>query len=110
LLRWKIEDVSGRIITFDLHGYHIPNAEVRLLSQQVLLSTYGGHTKQTTRKVEDCPCFWTETFSYSISNVSEIKTILGLANINLTSAQKEMLLWHQRLSHANMAWIKNSDA
>ncbi len=135
MLRWKIEDVSGCIITFNLHGYHIPNAEVRLLSPQVLLSTYGGHTKQTTRKVEvcladgviliahlcprsrlpllpfvpniqDCPCFWTETFSYSVSNVSEIKTILGLANINLTSAQKEMLLWHQRPSHANMTWIK----
>jgi hypothetical protein len=107
LLRWKIEDVSGRIIiTFDLHGYHIPNAKIRLLSPQVLLSTFGGHTKQTTCKVEDHPCFWTETFSYSVSKVSEIKTILGSANINLTSAQKEMLLWHQHLLHANMAWIK----
>ncbi len=106
LLHWKIEDVSGRIITFDLHGYHIPNAKVCLLSPQVLLSTYGSHTKQTTCKVEVCladgviliahlcprsclplllfvptiqdrPCFWTETFSYSISDVSEIKTILG---------------------------------
>ncbi len=100
LLRWKIEDVSGHILTFDLHGYHIPNAEVCLLSPQILLSTYGGQTKQTTRKVEVCladgvilivhlcprsrltllpfvptiqdrPCFWTETFSYSISNISE---------------------------------------
>jgi hypothetical protein len=136
LLHWKIEDISGQIITFDLPGYHIPKAKVRLLSPQVLLSTYGGHTKQTTRKVEvvcladgvilnahlcpksclllllfvptdqDLPSFWTESFSYSTNDISAIKTILSLANMNLSSAQKKMLLWHQRLSHANMAWIK----
>ncbi len=37
-----------------IRGSSIPNAEVCLLSPQVLLSAYGGHTKQTTRKVEVC--------------------------------------------------------
>jgi hypothetical protein len=27
LFRWKIEDVSGCIINFDLQGYHIPEEE-----------------------------------------------------------------------------------
>ena len=32
--------------------------------------------------------------------------ILGSANNNLSSSQKELLLWHQHLSHANLAWIQ----
>jgi hypothetical protein len=47
LLRWKVEDVSGQIVNLDLPGYHIPGAEVRLLSLQVLILMFCGHTKQT---------------------------------------------------------------
>jgi hypothetical protein len=49
--------------------------------------------------------FWTYAFAYSANNVVQAKTILGSANNNLSS-QKELLLWHQRLSHANLAWIQ----
>jgi hypothetical protein len=46
LLRWKVE--------VDLPGYHIhiTGAEVCPLGPQVLLSVFGGHTKQTKHKVE----------------------------------------------------------
>jgi hypothetical protein len=36
LLRWKVEDRAGRVLNLDLPGYHIPGAEVCLLSPQVI--------------------------------------------------------------------------
>jgi hypothetical protein len=54
LLRWKVEDCAGRVVNLDLLGYHIPGAEVCLLSHQVLLLVFGGHTTQTTQKIEVC--------------------------------------------------------
>ncbi len=47
LLRWKLEDRAGRVVNLDLSGYHIPGAEVCLLSPQVILLVFGGHTTQT---------------------------------------------------------------
>ncbi len=47
LMRWKVEDLAGCVVNLELPGYHIPGAEVRLLSPQVLLSIFGGHTTQT---------------------------------------------------------------
>ncbi len=44
LMRWKVEDIAGQAVTLKLPGYHIPGTEVRLLSPQVLLSIFGGHT------------------------------------------------------------------
>ncbi len=50
--------------------------------------------------------FRTHAFAYSANDVVQAKTILGFANNNLSSSQKELLLWHQHLSHANLAWIQ----
>ena len=50
--------------------------------------------------------FWCDAFAYSVTNVAQTKTILSSANQNLSSSQKELLLWHQRLSHANLSWIQ----
>jgi hypothetical protein len=52
LMCWKVEDRAGRVVNLDLPGYHIPGVEVCLLSPQVLLLTFGGHTTQTMQKVE----------------------------------------------------------
>ena len=56
IIRWKVRDKIGKIVNLDLPGYHIPNAEVRLLSPQVLLSTVGGSSKavQTTADLVLC--------------------------------------------------------
>jgi hypothetical protein len=134
LLRWKVEDCAGCVVNLDLPGYHIPGAEVRLLSPQVILLVFGSHTTQTTQKIEVClanglvldahlcpqshlpllpfvpggsklTSFWTYAFAYSANDIVQAKTILGSANNNLSSSQKELLLWHQHLSHANLAWI-----
>jgi hypothetical protein len=39
IVRWKVRDTSGKIVNLVLVAYHIPNAEVRLLSPQVLLQS-----------------------------------------------------------------------
>ena len=44
-VRWKLRDKSGKTVNLDLPGYHIPNAEVQLLSSQALLTTVGGLAK-----------------------------------------------------------------
>ncbi len=134
LLQWNIADVAGRTVTLELPGYHVPGAEVRLLSPQVLLSIFGGHTMQTTQRVEVClenglilhahlcprsrlpllpfvpsdmpTSFWCDAFAYSSADVAKIKSVLHSANQNLSGSQKELLLWHQHLSHANLAWIQ----
>jgi hypothetical protein len=54
LMRWNVEDLADRVVNLDLPGYHISGVEVCLLSPQVLLLTFGGHTTQTTQKVEVC--------------------------------------------------------
>ena len=42
ILRWTMQDMHGETVHVELLGYHIPTAEVRLLSPQVLLKTIGG--------------------------------------------------------------------
>ncbi len=106
----------------ELLGYHIPKAEVRLLSPQVLIRTIGGQALQTTTNIKItlddgiklcatfCPRsnlpilplttkiqgnknkFWDNAFGYTLSNVSDTRSILSQVNANLSSSQKELLL------------------
>jgi len=45
IVQWKVETKAGDTINLDFLGYHIPNAEVRLLSPQVFLSKVGNGAK-----------------------------------------------------------------
>jgi hypothetical protein len=54
-------------------------------------------------------CFWSDDFGYSIQaykEIIEIKSVLHQTNSNLSSSQKEVLLWHQCLSHASTNWMQ----
>jgi hypothetical protein len=54
---------------------------------------------------EETSCFWSSAFSFNMMNIDEINRIrptLSQININLSSSQKELLLWHQQLSHASI--------
>ncbi len=120
-------------------GYHMPKAEVRFLSPQVLIKTVGGQSLQTNKGIDItldnginffahyCPhsnlpliplaipkeernCFWSTTFGFSASNfkrINAIKSTLLQENTNLSQPQKEILLWHQRLSHDLIPWIQS---
>ncbi len=52
ILCWLIKDTHGASIVIELMGYHIPNAEVCLLSPQVLLNTIGGKVVQTVQGID----------------------------------------------------------
>ena len=53
-------------------------------------------------------CFWTQCFGFSATvKDSWAKNILDASNQNLTLAQKELLLWHQRLAHAGISLVHN---
>ncbi len=52
ILCWSIQDTHGASVVIELMGYHIPNAEVRLLSPQVLLNTIGGKAIQTVQGID----------------------------------------------------------
>jgi hypothetical protein len=55
-------------------------------------------------------CFWSNAFGFTSSEFKEIIAIKSLLlttnNTNLSQPQKEVLLWHQRLSHASIPWIQ----
>jgi hypothetical protein len=52
IISWSLQDKNGDSVQIELKEYHIPNAEVCLLSPQVLLKTIGGHTLQTVNKIK----------------------------------------------------------
>jgi hypothetical protein len=52
ILRWLIQDTHGTSVVIELMGYHIPNAEVCLLSPQVLLNTIGSKAIQTVQGID----------------------------------------------------------
>ena len=50
--------------------------------------------------------FWNKAFGYSFTNlqaINKINSILGADNTNLSGSQKELLLWHQKLSRASLS-------
>jgi hypothetical protein len=51
ILCWSLQDVNGNTTYIERLDYHIPNAEVHLLSPQVLLKTIGGHALQNDEEI-----------------------------------------------------------
>jgi hypothetical protein len=116
-------------------GFHIPGIDVQLLSPQVLLQLVGGQSVQTVNSIcmllgseitldaQYCPhsnlpflqmgvngkhprSFWSDAFAYTASEAKAYPTLLDSASVNLSAPQKEVLQWHQRLSHASISWIQ----
>jgi transposase InsO family protein len=137
LIEWKVLDTMGRCQTIRMKGYYVPKASVRLLSPQCLLQldeTEKSYITQTTKffrvhladgttldasygranlpilpmyKVKDSN-IWAQTFSFtSQDRKAWIRHLHDEGNQNLSLAQKELLLWHQRLSHAGLHTIHN---
>lgn len=138
LVKWNVIDTSGNQVTLVVPGFHIPQAEVRLLSPQVLLQELGGSYLGTTEKLAftlgdghlldafycprthlpclsvagtrrpfDTQCFWSKAFDFKPTDLSvAYPTLLSSSNTNLTAAQKEVLLWHYKLSHVSIGWLQ----
>ena len=134
-VQWKLTTESGKIVNVRLPAVHISHAKVRLLSPQVLLTHFKGHLFQTSEdvtitlgdgtifKAKYCPrsnlpilpspshntyaCFWSSAFDYSpVNSTTACTSLLQPDNTNLTAAQKAVLLWHYRLSHAAIRWVQ----
>ena len=43
LIHWSLQDINSAVVTLEIMGYHIPNADICLLSPQVLIRTSSGH-------------------------------------------------------------------
>ena len=135
IIKWDLQDENGYTVAVEAYRYHIPTAKVRLLSPQVLIKKDGGqatilargiHIQLTTNVTlfgryctrSNLPLipmahtkthrfsFWNEAFGLTLNNSRELRNILGEDNSNLSASQKEVLLWHQRLSHASIRWVQ----
>jgi hypothetical protein len=42
-----------------------------------------------------------------LASTHALPSIVDTTNLNLTSSQKELLLWHTKLGHVNMCWIQS---
>ncbi len=111
ILRWSIQDTHGASVIIKLMGCHIPNAEVCLLSPQVLLNTIGGKAIQTVQGIgiildngfnvnanffprSNLPliplslknnrkyCFWNDAFGFEAKSFQEINTIKTILHQN----------------------------
>ncbi len=51
IISWSLQDVNGKLVQLELIGYHIPNAEVPLLSPQKLIKAIGSHALQTATRI-----------------------------------------------------------
>ncbi|KAL7478027.1 hypothetical protein ACHAW6_003813, partial [Cyclotella cf. meneghiniana] len=135
MVQWLVRDVNGRECKLLLPGYHVPQASVRLLSPQSLFRAVGGEGHQTVDRFRlslangitlDAPygranlptlplatsldkrCLWQRCFAFSSSDSAAwTPNVIAASNQNLTLAQKEILLWHQRLAHASLSTIHN---
>ncbi len=114
ILCWWIQDATGIVVHVEIIGYHVPNADVHLLSPQVLLKTLGGHALQTIEGIDiilengidlcapqygpcsNLPiiplalvhntkyCFWSDAFGYLANGYNVINAIKSVMNCNNT--------------------------
>ena len=134
-IQWKLTTDSDKVVNVRLPAVHISHAKVRLLSPQVLLKHFKGQSLLTSDEVvitlgdgtsftaKYCPrsnlpilpspshntyaCFWSSAFDYTpVNSTTACASLLQPENTNLTAAQKSVLLWHYRLSHAAIRWVQ----
>jgi hypothetical protein len=99
IISWSLQDENSDSVQIELKGYHIPDAEVCLLSPQVLLKTIGGHALQTVDKIDIA-------LENGISLCAQFCPQSNLPMIPLGLENNKLLLWHQRLSHASVKWVQ----
>ena len=133
---WTVRDVFGTTRTIKTQAYYIPEATVRLFSPQTYFrEQQKGHLgldhSSTTLQLHDGsllhfpyntnnnlplmlptePCHIGLTFDDATvlgdgHSVYNYMSVADESNQNLTRAQKELLLWHWKLGHANLKWIQ----
>jgi len=133
-VNWHVRDDSGTMHTIRTKAYLIPNAAARLFSPlvyfqqqehrkkggKILFDDNGGSFVFPGTKGKGCLTFHMDNdFPLPISQPERqlsldkregdiaFLTFTDTDNTNLTPAQKELLRWHFKLGHVNMAWIQS---
>ena len=136
-VHWKIQDMFGMVRTIAIKAYYVPEASIRLMSpQQYFQEHKSGHAEfdgeemaihlPSDKGVMKFPFHKGNNLPFMLlndhpsilpisandinllSNSSRILTsVAEQTNQNLTIAQKELLLWHWKLAHANFNWIQS---
>jgi hypothetical protein len=104
IIRWSMHDALGTPNQIEILGYHLPKADVRLLSPQVLITIIGGRLLQTDKEIDIslnnrtnffaqyCPqsnlpltplalhtesstCFWNAAFGFTTNTFKKINGI-----------------------------------
>lgn len=129
VINWTLYDDDGTSNEIRMRAYYVPGAKVQLLSVQSYLGRYKGtfhmegetaqftfqngktltfKTYNTSKGGSLLPlAYLTRAKDYRAKSGSE-KTfnVLSRANVNLSAGQKELLGWHFKLRHFNVAWIQ----
>ena len=136
-VEWVIRDVNGKVHTIRCEAFYVPKAQIRLYSPQQYFMEHGeGHLFMDKDKTvltlpggnmefpynccsrlpmmlldnehfrEERSAGFTETHVKYLATAT-FPSIVDMTNLNLTSSQKELLLWHWKLGHANMHWIQS---
>ena len=85
-----------------------------------VLTLHDGGTLDFPYQLNNLPMMLTKSFLDAQQNVAELSfeecnylvttqalpSIVDTTNLNLTGSQKELLLWHWKLGHANMHWVQ----
>ena len=131
-VQWSIYDVNGKLRTFKLPAYHIPNSKSRLISTSSLLNTYEGEhiiingNSLKLSGIDNDPerpqvmvfnhpithlpttiAHNTKDIEIPANELNNVVTTVSENNHNLSEAQKELLRWHQRLGHLDFNKIKH---
>ena len=131
-VNWQVRDDSGKLHTLSTRAYLVPNAAARLFAPLAYLrqrenraqggclsfSDDGGffvfprthgNDRLTFYLRDDFPLPVTRPIqAYSPSETTQraFLNVVSPENVNLTSAQKELLRWHYKLGHINMSWLQ----
>jgi hypothetical protein len=132
-IEWQIRDVVGTMRILRTSGYLAKTAPIRLFSSQTYFKekeegymhvdwqrtelTLHDGTLLTFRYADNnIPCMmsaWQPIVGVTLQDCSTLTNtrIVGMSvgeetNQNLTSRQKELLLWHWKLGHCHFGWIQ----
>ena len=133
---WPVADTNGNTKIIELPGLHLPAAGIRLLSPQVLkhrhniggsieddgIHLHGANTTMIAKynpvshlselELVDMPrknSVWNDAFQDVSTAQDDPTTFLSVVhpdNHNLSPSEKELLLWHQRLSHTSISKVQ----
>ena len=100
MIRWRVHDKNGVVTSIEVPGFYIPQAEVRLLSPQVLLRLVGGESRQTIANL--CLCL-----DSGIELVANYCPRSNLPLLSITDNVQDRNVWHSAF-HVAQSELKAS--